>query len=267
MYKWIIGILTVVFCGALATICLSEEPDISNAYAQPTQVAVEEDLTEEPMLEETLALAPFQQFEQAMIQELDVSKTANVCSWFQFTMDGDETEEYEYMLAHYEEYFSVDSIKYGSFTGSGQEEALVIFSIVRACHAEGFDKKLLAVYDVATGDLILQHPLEGDNVDIVIERNYDDDYVCIIMTGYWQYIYNIYGTMDCGSLEGGVWTSIAYADMSKEHNTAYAYNSVTNILTTTEVSAGTEPPEYSQTYGEQTEYLFDWDTKAFVLVE
>ncbi|WP_409967971.1 hypothetical protein RFF05_15700 [Bengtsoniella intestinalis] len=262
MYKWMMGALALVFCGALATTCLSEEPDTSNAYPQPTQVAVEEETVEATQEEEPLSM--FQQLEQDMLSQIDF--TDNVSSRVNMVMDYGLDDYRTEILDNYSDYFTLDSIDYGSYTGTEQQEVLVVFSVVDNDHVGGFGRKLMAIYDVTTGDLVMQHSFAGDSVNIVVDSSNVVDSCCVFMTATWTYQGIVSGSTDCGSLEGGVWTPIQVPITESDRNT-YSYSKSNDTLTITQWLDGTEEPYFYPTQGDSTEYTFDWDTSEFVEVE
>ena len=116
----------------------------------------------------------------------------------------------------YLDLMTADGYDFGRFTGTGRWETFVVFSVDTAFHSAGFDRKIAAVYDRETDEIITQKSFGRDKVDLYLLHCYPEPegdenlfdrqtntYILFIGMDIWQgnYSYEI----GFYSIENGEW--------------------------------------------------------------
>lgn len=207
--------------------------------------------------------AIFGKLEKELLMQVDMTQdiSTEINTLIEYVPDTYMTEIMENLSL----YLAFESMEYGYFTNGDSQEALLIFSVCNTCHAEGFDRKLMVIYSVETGELVFQKCFAGDEVEIEIQDNISYNYSCIFMTTYWMSNGVARSTGEFGYIIDGSWVSISVPNM--DDGKSYWYKFEDENLFLTEWLDGTEESEGYQTYGETTEYYFSWDDKEFIVVE
>ena len=79
--------------------------------------------------------------------------------------------EYE---GEYLDLMTVDSFASGRFTGTDRWETFVVFSVNTAFHSAGWDRKIAAIYDAETDEIITQKSFGYDKTDLYLLHSYPD---------------------------------------------------------------------------------------------
>ncbi len=168
----------------------------------------------------------------------------------------------------YLDYFALSSLTYGSFTAAEADEVLAEFTYTQSYTAIGADRKIIAIYDVPSGALVLSfsfgdewvgvYPLSGENEN-------PQEYVLCIGASAGKGA--AHGSAILYQLTDGEVTTCTLPDTGDAERVLYSFSTATQTLTLTDYTGVYFTEDCTVTPATMGSYLWDADTGSFVAAE